>query len=75
MTLGLYTRQGLGITKEARRARQLLTQVHALMAPTHLEYTTVVISKLEVGDFVGEHTDKYNYNNSLNYVLAIGDYS
>eukprot|EP00971_Amphidinium_carterae_P252688 5016731-Amphidinium_carterae.1 len=75
MTLGLYARQGLGITTEARRARQFLTQVHALMDSTHLEYTTVVISKLEVGDFVGEHTDKYNYSNSLNYVLALGDYS
>eukprot|EP00971_Amphidinium_carterae_P147531 2923798-Amphidinium_carterae.1 len=75
MTLGLYTRQGLGITKEARRARPMLISIHNLVAPTQLEYTTVVLSKLEVGDFVGEHTDKYNHSNSLNYVLALGDFS
>eukprot|EP00971_Amphidinium_carterae_P344897 6485560-Amphidinium_carterae.1 len=73
--LGLYTRQGLGITKETKRTLELIKCLHRICSVAQCEYTTIVISKLQVGDEVAVHTDKYNFANAVNLVLSIGDYT
>eukprot|EP00971_Amphidinium_carterae_P162042 3212376-Amphidinium_carterae.3 len=74
LTLGLYTRQGMGICKHTREpaARKLIRWIGAQMRRLGEEFTTITINKVETGQCIHIHVDRYNWGNSINHVLVLG---
>eukprot|EP00971_Amphidinium_carterae_P073636 1455958-Amphidinium_carterae.3 len=72
VTLGLFTAQGIGITKATAENPRLVTLVHRLARS--LKYTSVAVNVLPTGSRLEAHTDRRNFGNGMNYVLQWGEY-
>mmetsp|Transcript_55091 Transcript_55091/g.123685 ORF Transcript_55091/g.123685 Transcript_55091/m.123685 type:complete len:701 (+) Transcript_55091:3-2105(+) len=78
---GLYTRQGMGITKQTEQhGPQVLSWLHELtgLLDGPKVYTTLVLNVLEaqpdLAPNVRLHTDKYNHPGALNSIIEFGTY-
>ena len=70
--LGLYTRQGLGITSATYKHPRLLKEILRL-APVGFPFLAIQINELQVGEKITVHRD-FNFPDSSNAVLVLGDY-
>eukprot|EP00971_Amphidinium_carterae_P122182 2419242-Amphidinium_carterae.1 len=52
--------------------QRLISWVRSEMKGFKKGFTTITINKLEMGECIPVHVDRFNWDNSTNYVLAVG---
>eukprot|EP00971_Amphidinium_carterae_P348082 6490310-Amphidinium_carterae.3 len=76
VTVGLHTRQGMGMCQHTTNpaVRDLIRWVADEAKQLGQEFTTMTINKVSAGGVVPVHVDKYNWHNSVNWTLVMGNF-
>eukprot|EP00971_Amphidinium_carterae_P031064 611384-Amphidinium_carterae.2 len=76
VTVGLYTRQGMGMCQHTTNpaVRDLIRWVAEEAKQLGQEITTMTINRVSAGGVVPVHVDKYNWHNSVNWTLVLGNF-
>eukprot|EP00971_Amphidinium_carterae_P035633 701518-Amphidinium_carterae.1 len=77
MLLGLYTKQGVGLSNHTEGKMELLKHIRRVARGRvkDEEYTSVMINKMdEMSDGVAPHRDMYNMAEQDNWVLQLGQF-